>query len=136
MVGWIPDSSALYLFSGPRLTWPLTVQQLGAMDAGEGFTAWMMVDEDASEVGHFDLTVSQRVARLGRVLVAPERRGQGAGRELVTLAIETARMLGADELRLNVIADNAPAVRTYEAAGFRALPPGDRPDVRPMSLPL
>jgi ribosomal protein S18 acetylase RimI-like enzyme len=73
---------------------------------------------------------------LGRLVVDPLQRRRGLGRELVHLSIETARALGADELRLNVISDNASAVRTYECAGFWALPQSDRPDVRSMTLPL
>jgi hypothetical protein len=56
VVGWIPDAGALYFFTGPRLVWPLTIEQLAAMDADESLTAWMVLDERAQPVGHFDLT--------------------------------------------------------------------------------
>jgi len=63
VVGWIPDAGALYFFTGPRLVWPLTIEQLAAMDADESLTAWMVLDERAQPVGHFDLTVVDRIAR-------------------------------------------------------------------------
>ncbi|MEV8136835.1 GNAT family N-acetyltransferase [Microbacterium aurantiacum] len=136
IVGWIPDAAALYLFTGPRMTWPLTTEELGTMNADENFTAWVALGEGARLVGHFDLTVVDRTARLGRVVIDPSQRGRGMGRELVGLVIETARAVGADELRLNVIANNVPAVRAYEGVGFRTLPQGDRPDIRSMALAL
>lgn len=136
VVGWIPDAGALYFFTGPRLVWPLTIEQLAAMDADESLTAWMVLDERTQPVGHFDLTVVDRIARLGRVVIDPAQRGRGLGRELVGLTVQTARALGADELRLNVITDNHPAVRIYEGAGFRSLPQSARPDVRSMTLAL
>ncbi|MGN8025637.1 GNAT family N-acetyltransferase [Microbacterium sp. 22242] len=136
VVGWIPDAEALYLFTGPRLQWPIDAKQLSGMEH-PGLSAWILVEEGAdSPVGHFDLTVEGSVARLGRVLIDPEQRGRGLAHILTDLAVEQARALGASELRLNVIAGNEPAIRTYRRAGFVELAESERPDVRVMSRPL
>ncbi|ALJ22506.1 GNAT family N-acetyltransferase [Microbacterium sp. No. 7] len=136
VMSWIPDERALYLFTGPRLVWPLTVDQLAAMTVTSEIRAWVMVDDESLVIGHFDLTLADDTARIGRVIVDPAERGRGYGGALVSLAVERARSLGARRVALNVIADNAPAIATYEQAGFRQLPGGDRPDVRSMALTL
>ena len=136
VVGWIPDKQALYLFSGPRLTWPLTADQLSAME-GADFSPWILVKNDTVEpLGHFDLTLDGETARIGRVLIAPEQRGRGLAHVLVDLAIYQAKSLGASELRLNVIAGNEPAIRAYARAGFSEVPSAERPNVSVMSRPL
>ena len=127
VVGWIADADALNMFTGPRLVWPLTIDQLAAMTATDAASAWVMID---------DLALDEGTARIGRVIVDPSRRGRGYGSALVRLAIEEARALGARALTLNVVADNAPAIATYERAGFQQLPMSDRPDVRTMALTL
>jgi len=137
LVGWVPDAAALYLFTGPRLQWPLTAKQLADMEQIDGMTAWVLVDSaSSSPVGFFDLIVKHRLARLGRVIIDPQRRGQGLGHALVRFAIRQARQLGATELTLNVIIGNDPAIRAYERTGFRSVPNAERPDVQAMSLML
>ena len=136
VVGWIADADALNMFTGPRLVWPLTIDQLAAMTATDAISAWVMIDDRADVIGHFDLALDEGTARIGRGIVDPSRRGRGYGSALVRLAIEEARALGARALTLNVVADNAPAIATYERAGFQQLPMSDRPDVRTMALTL
>lgn len=136
VAGWVPDAQALFLFTGSRLVWPLTGEQLSSMSASGEVSAWVMVDERSVLLGHFDLTLQGDAARLGRVIVDPSRRGRGYGGALVEFAIETARALGMKALTLNVIADNAPAIAAYERAGFGWLSSGDRAGVWSMRLTL
>lgn len=136
VTGWIPDADALYLFTGPRLKWPLTVEQLIEMELLDGFSAWIAVDEDSVAVGHFDLTLDHRTARVGRVVIDPQKRGRGLAHALIHLAIERARELDANDLELNVVASNVPATRTYERAGFKRHPTPPRPGVERMFLTL
>lgn len=84
IVGWVPDAAALYLFAGPRLTWPLTASQLQGMVAIEGLTPSVVVASSGELVGHFDLTVDGQVARLGRVIVNPALRGRGLAGVIVS----------------------------------------------------
>jgi ribosomal protein S18 acetylase RimI-like enzyme len=58
------------------------------------------------------------VARLAAVAVVPEHRRSGAGRALCKRVIELARADGAQEIILEVITTNAPAVALYESLGF------------------
>ncbi|QEA29830.1 GNAT family N-acetyltransferase [Microbacterium sp. CBA3102] len=136
VVSWVPDSDALYLFTGPRLRWPLDTVQLSEME-DEGHSGWTLVEDESDEaLGHFDLAIDGEAARLGRVCIDPMRRGQGLAHVLVGCAIDRARSLGASEMRLNVIVGNDAAIRTYERAGFTTSPRSDRPDVLVMSRVL
>ena len=109
---------------------------MARMDQLEGLTAWIVEDEDFTAAGHLDLTLDGRSARLGRVIIDPEKRGRGLAHSLIDLAIMKARELRASQLELNVIEGNLSAIRTYERAGFTARSTPVRPGVATMFLPL
>ncbi|WP_448006562.1 GNAT family N-acetyltransferase [Agromyces bauzanensis] len=52
------------------------------------------------------------------IAVHETHRGQGIGRATMLLAEDVARSQGATEMRLNVFAYNAPAIRLYDALGY------------------
>ncbi|RYY95262.1 MAG: GNAT family N-acetyltransferase [Chitinophagaceae bacterium] len=60
-------------------------------------------------------------AYLGFMYVRPEARGQGINALVLEALEERARARGLAELRLEVYAGNAPAIRAYEKAGFTPL---------------
>jgi putative acetyltransferase len=60
---------------------------------------------------------------LSKMAVAPELRGQGAGRRLLSAAIEHARELGASSLFLGSSRKLVNAVHLYEALGFEHVAP-------------
>jgi putative acetyltransferase len=60
---------------------------------------------------------------LSKMAVTPALRGRGAGRKLLTAAIERARELGARSLFLGSSTKLASAVHLYEALGFRHVAP-------------
>jgi GNAT superfamily N-acetyltransferase len=61
-----------------------------------------------------------REAYLGMMFVEPDWRGRGVNARLIAALKEWCRAHGVTELRLDVYADNEPAVRAYRKAGFRA----------------
>jgi putative acetyltransferase len=60
---------------------------------------------------------------LSKMAVAPELRGQGAGRQLLCAAIEYARELGASSLFLGSSRKLVNAVHLYETLGFEHVAP-------------
>ena len=58
-------------------------------------------------------------AYLAELYVAPHRRGQGFGRDLITEAVRVGRERGADYMFLVTSESDLLAQRLYEAAGFR-----------------
>lgn len=133
VVTWVQDASDLYLFSGLRLSWPLTTPQLQRMTSLDGFAAFVVVSEAADLVAHFDLTLDGTLARLGRVIVNPALRGRGLASRTIALALAESHRLGAKVVRLNVITTNEPALRAYRRAGFEVVgAEPSRPDVTSM----
>lgn len=137
IVGWVPDAAALYLFTGPRLTWPLSTEKLSEMESEQNLSAWIGASSsNGRPVGHFDLTQHGETFRIGRVIIDPAQRGQGLAANLVALAVAKSQALGASRITLNVIAGNSPAIRTYERIGFRTSPTSTEPGVLAMELLL
>jgi len=62
---------------------------------------------------------SETVAYIQTIEVAPEQRGQGIGRELLGRIEGSACEAGAKLIWLHVDAENAAAIRLYEAHGYR-----------------
>ncbi|KQO63717.1 GNAT family N-acetyltransferase [Curtobacterium sp. Leaf261] len=69
------------------------------------------------------LRVGEGVAELAKMAVAPEHRGRGIGRRLITAAIDLARESGVRRLVLESNSSLVPAVRMYESVGFRHVSP-------------
>ena len=59
--------------------------------------------------------------RLATMGIRPEARGLGVARPLLSAAIASAWSLGAEEMRLEVFAQNARALALYTAMGFKPL---------------
>ena len=57
-------------------------------------------------------------AFLGFMYVHPEYRGKGINRQIVEQLAQFAKARGVTELQLDVYADNEPAIKAYEKAGF------------------
>ncbi|MFD6419008.1 GNAT family N-acetyltransferase [Streptomyces sp. NPDC060194] len=81
--------------------------------------AWLEVlEHDGTPVGTLWVALTPDQALVVLVEVAPEHRGRGHGRSLMLLAEQRARAAGRGALRLNVFADNTPAVWLYASLGY------------------
>lgn len=78
-------------------------------------------DDDGRIVGYSGLDHGGDVADVMTVAVAPDCRGTGLGRRLLGDLIARAEGRGAASLLLEVRADNDPAKRLYETAGFEVV---------------
>jgi ribosomal protein S18 acetylase RimI-like enzyme len=58
-------------------------------------------------------------SRLAAMAIVPEARTRGVGREAMRLLLAEAKVRGDRAMTLEVIAQNAPAIRLYESCGFR-----------------
>jgi putative acetyltransferase len=80
----------------------------------------LIAEHDGQVVGCVALVPDGTGAyELSKMAIAPELRGQGAGRTLLSAAIEHARALGASSLFLGSSHKLANAVHLYEALGFK-----------------
>lgn len=69
-------------------------------------------------VGYAGLFAVPPEADIQTVAVAPQEQGRGTGGILVSALLRRSMQLGVTALRLEVRADNAPALRLYERLGF------------------
>ncbi len=114
-------------WSAGKFSYPLTIEQLDtyfsewALKRDDG---WLMtaLDEKGESAGHFILRLvdyGAGTARIGFIVLRPELRGQGRGKELVCQALRYAfEILGLKRMSLGVFVNNEPAMACYEAAGF------------------
>jgi ribosomal protein S18 acetylase RimI-like enzyme len=120
LISWLRTAEELYLFTGPRLTFPLDSAQLDEIRADATITPFTAV-VDGTAVGHIELvSTGDAQARIARVLVDPARQGQGLGERLLRSVIAEARGRGIRLLTLRVIPTNARAIALYEKLGFVA----------------
>jgi len=130
LVAWITDEAQLVQWAGPIFRWPLDDAQFDAYRAPAGKPdptrlIWRAVADPGGEiVGHVELNEIDRrhlsAATLSRVLVCPERRDRGLARAMVAAVLEVAfGELGLHRVELRVFDFNEPAIRCYEALGFR-----------------
>jgi RimJ/RimL family protein N-acetyltransferase len=83
---------------------------------------WFVIEAGGVAVGTitlYHLSGDGREAEWGRLVVDPDRRGQGYGRRALALLIAHARAAGVRTLRCEVLESNAVAASLYTEAGFR-----------------
>ncbi|MCR5823390.1 MAG: GNAT family N-acetyltransferase [Lachnospiraceae bacterium] len=126
---WIKDEESLFKWSADRIgKFPLEGDELNkeyakGLRRGSHFPL-TAVDDDDVPVGHMfirypDLNDRSRV-RFGFVIVSPELRGKGYGKQMLELAKAYAKeVLKAEKITLGVFANNDSARHCYEAVGFR-----------------
>lgn len=129
LIGWSPDAEFLLQWAGARLRHPLTREQLAELVADAerpGPVARLYAAlrrTDSALVGHGELgwiDRDNRDAKLMRIVLAPEARGQGLGEALVRGLVRVGfEELDLHRLDLHVFPFNQSAIRCYERVGFR-----------------
>lgn len=86
---------------------------------------WVMTEPDDQLVAYGELWFDEEEdeVELARLIVAPELRGRGVGKQLVRRLTEKAAATGLTTTMLRVEPDNAPAIHCYAACGFSRLGP-------------
>lgn len=122
---WITDPRAHAMWSANQIPFPLEKASfeaaLEAVALKSGDAPFVATADDGEAIGFFCYAVSpeSREGKLKFVVVSPEYRGRGYGREMLALAVKYAfEFTGADAVQLNVFPENAAALRCYQRAGF------------------
>jgi RimJ/RimL family protein N-acetyltransferase len=121
LIAWISSPQLLGQWAATGFSYPLTRAQMEAhmrKSAESGSFMFKVMDPDLSVVGHVELGSIDRLnrsLRIGRVLVAPERRGRGIGVELMRATLEVAfDQLQMHRVELAVFDFNQAAIACYE----------------------
>ena len=126
---WIRSEEELYRWSADQFNkFPLQAEDMEAYYAlrtAEGnYFPLVMTDEQGKPVGHFIIRhpghEDATVYRFGFIVVDPEIRGRGLGKQMLALGLAYAKeRLQATRVTLGVFANNDRARYCYQAAGFR-----------------
>ena len=123
LIGWVESKQILQQWASPVFDFPITREQLITANVKRGDQRLIykgVLDDEVvahGEIGFID-EVNQS-ARLCKILINPERRGEGLG----TLWIKTLVDIGFVELKLNrielnVYEHNQSAIACYQKAGL------------------
>ena len=125
IAGWIDNERDHALWCANNFPSPVTAE------AFHGFlkktmekwavNAFAATDDSGKTVGFFRYSVNTQSNEgfLASVIIDPELRGKGYGREMIRLALRYAfELTGAESVQLNVFAENQNAKRCYESLGF------------------
>lgn len=121
------DEQAFVKWSCGKFTYPLTMEQMEAY-----FEQWCLKEEhgwlmtalndDGIPVGHFIMRLAdydRNSVRLGFIVVNPDARGKGYGKQMIEKALAYAfGVVGMKRASLGVFANNPQAKACYEAVGF------------------
>lgn len=137
LLEWVPDEAACRLWGGPSMRFPMTIDTLRGDIATDDRTSHVLVDEGGEPVAFGQLVHSAPTRRrLARLIVMPERRGEGVGVWLCYRLIERASSEHeVATVSLNVYRVNTRARRLYEAIGFEVAG-ADRPEMLHMQAPV
>jgi RimJ/RimL family protein N-acetyltransferase len=124
LLTWIDSADALWQWSGVRaFTWPLDrgqlLRDLAARAESGGLLAG--IDQSGEMVAHVLIEPQHHhgVGHIGRVAVAPDRRGSGLGAALMRATVRHGfDEMGLHRLQLVVYTFNTPAIASYRSAGF------------------
>jgi ribosomal protein S18 acetylase RimI-like enzyme len=122
LASWLPDAAACQRWAGPRLPFPFAAEDLPTLLAWPegGESSYALIDSSGRLCGFGQHWVFQAGSvHLGRIIVAPNTRGCGYGRELCQHLITAAlNATSATAVTLRVYRDNQVAVKLYSSLGF------------------
>ncbi len=121
VVSWSQDAQEAYWLA-PKTTPPVRTNDVLSWQVPEHEPFLMWAAGYSVPVGYGELNRLSRVRRrywLGHLIVSPDRRGRGYGRELTRLLLEQAFLVHrAIEVTLVVFPENRSAIACYRSAGM------------------
>lgn len=137
LVAWVPTADACARWAGPQLRYPFTATELPELleVPGKSFSLVEGVNRPLA-FGQYR-TASPDTVHLCRIIVSPDWRGHGYGKQLCEQLIRQAVAdTGASMVTLRVYRDNAVAQSLYHKLGFKPVELRSDVDVIGMRLIL
>jgi len=123
---WVPNAESCLVWAGPRVKFPLQLEQLYQDIEFEKTSTYSLYSEKRLiALGQIRMFKNSR-GHLSRIVVNPSSRGKGVGRIFVRALINEAKGLNCQVISLNVVKANLIATRLYKGLGF--VIPAKQPD--------
>ncbi|WP_455544473.1 GNAT family N-acetyltransferase [Intestinibacter sp.] len=127
LMKWFDDERKFQMWSSGDYEYPLDEKQLQKhrekFEQNENAWLFSMLDDQGILVGHVAIKnadYKQGVAYIGFIVVDPEQRGKGYGKNLVNLVIDYIfDILKMNKVTLYVYDQNPGAKKCYESVGFK-----------------
>ena len=121
VAAWVYSQEELHWLA-PSTSWPLTAAKVLTWPKPRGRALLLVHEGDPDPLGYCELNPmggNDAQIWLGHVIIRPDARRRGIGKDFVRLQVEYAfHDLGARTVSLIVFPDNAPAVACYRRTGF------------------
>ncbi len=128
VLSWIKTEDDCVLWSGGRLPFPIDIADLAECIDFANVQSWSMVNNETVQgFGQLFFKQNNR-AHLVRLIVNPDHRGQGLGKQLAEQMLQLALETKPSSVSLNVERTNAVAISIYQRLEFVAADlPADEP---------
>lgn len=122
---WISDERTHAMWCANLIQFPMKKNNfekvIREMAERYGDSPYVATSEEGQLIGFFCYSVNlvTNVGMLKFVMINPDYRGKGYGKEMMQLAVKYAfEITNADAVQLNVFSENITAKKCYEAVGF------------------
>jgi ribosomal protein S18 acetylase RimI-like enzyme len=129
VITWIVDETACRTWAGPVVRFPMTVSSLKT-DIEFDRDNTHCLDQAGRLLGFGQLIrKSESRLHMARVIIDPQERHRGNGKQLVRELMDLAWQKGCRRISLNVYRQNRPALTLYTSMGFREVAETSTPDL-------
>lgn len=119
LINWLPDARACLQWGGPTFRYPFTAETFLEDCRWRQLPSYALVDDRGALCAFGQYYERLGRCHLGRLIVSPQRRGQGLGGVLVGELIQRGcAELAVSEASLFVLKDNTVARALYQKLGF------------------
>jgi ribosomal protein S18 acetylase RimI-like enzyme len=121
IISWIPDELTCMRWAGPKVRFPLSIENLSEDIAFSDNSAYCLQDKGSIVAFGQLLAKEKSYLHLARIIVDPSKRAMGYGRLLCNELLKMAGRKGYHKISLNVYRDNTIGLKLYESLGFREI---------------
>jgi ribosomal protein S18 acetylase RimI-like enzyme len=119
LMSWFPTGQSVDIWGGPKFRYPFTPDTFQEDVRWRDMDTYCLVDFSGEVLAFGQIYERHGRINLARLVVSPDRRGQGIGRQLVQLLMERGRTsIPGQEYSLYVYRDNHRAKACYAGLGF------------------